>query len=483
MSDALTETWMKWGRGGRIAAIGGATVLLAVIIWLLFRTFQQDYSVLFSDLSAGDAAAIVEQLKKDKTPYRLSDRGTTVSVPAEQVHEVRLGLMSGDLPLSGGVGFEVFDKQGLGATEQSQKVSYQRALQGELARTIGALEHVRQVRVHLVLPESTLFTRDRQEATAAVTVAMEPGMSLQRQQITGVQRLVAAAVPGLDPARVVVADQRGVTLSAADSSGIGAGATEARLQVKRDVENYVAHKVARLLDSAFGPGQAIVSVDATLNFDASKTTIRDLLPAQAGAGTGEGRVVRRRQVTGAGSGESIWTSAAADGLHTPRSPSSSVEIEYEYGRRINEVITAPGALTRMSVAVVVPGTLTDERRAKIAELVRVAAGIDDLRGDAISVQSLAGMSNVESTPPAVIEATEPSDASPPRAREIVSSSIAREPMVIAAVIALVVAALLVLGIRLRRPRTLSPEERRRILEEIQRTLADDDGVAGGRARS
>ena len=484
MSTGLTESWMRLGRGTRIAAIGAATLALALLMWLLFRALQEDYGVLFSDLAPSDAAVIVERLKKDKTPYRIEDRGTRVSVPADQVHEVRLGLMSGDLPLSGGVGFEVFDKQGLGATEHSQKVSYQRALQGELARTIGALDHVKQVRVHLVLPESTLFTRDRQEASAAVTVAMEPGMSLERQQISGVQRLVAAAVPGLDPARVVVADHRGVTLSAADSTGVGTAATEARLQVKRDIEDYLALKVARLLDSAFGPGQAIVSIDATLNFDASKTTIQDLLPA-TNAAAGEGRVVRRRQVTGASGGEPVWTDAA-DGLSSDRTPSSSLEIEYQYGKRIEEVITAPGALTRMSVGVIVPGALTEEHRARITELVRVVVGISDTRGDAISVQSLAEMTNNDIGEPS--EALTPDDAveledSPAPIRSTAPLAAIPNHYLLIACGALLGIALLIGGmLRSRKPQSLSNEDRQRILDEIQRTLSEDSAVATGRTR-
>jgi len=156
----MSALWNSWGRGGQVAAIGAAVIALGLILWIGFRVMHEDYGVLFTDLTESDASAIVKQLKKDKIPYRLADNGTTVQVPAKQVHDVRLTLMSGDLPLSGGVGFEIFDKQGLGATEHSQKVSYQRALQGELARTIATMNDVRQVRVHLVMPESTLFTRE-----------------------------------------------------------------------------------------------------------------------------------------------------------------------------------------------------------------------------------------------------------------------------------------------------------------------------------
>src|SRR5262245_61546964 len=158
--------------------VGVAMILLAaaVLVWWSTRT---EYSVLFSRPTESDAAAIVGELKKQKVEYQLADGGTTVRVPAARVHDIRLALMSSGTPIAGGVGFEIFDRQGLGATEQSQRVSYQRALQGELARTIGALDGVQQARVHLVLPESTLFRRDRQEARASVSLKLEPGIALQ----------------------------------------------------------------------------------------------------------------------------------------------------------------------------------------------------------------------------------------------------------------------------------------------------------------
>jgi flagellar M-ring protein FliF len=429
-------------------------------------------------LSQSDAAAIVTRLKADKVPYRFGAGSSAILVPAEQVHDVRLALMAGDLPLSGGVGFEIFDKQGLGATEHSQKVSYQRALQGELARTIGKLDNVKEVRVHLVMPESTLFTRDRQEASAAVALSMRPDASLERQQIVGVQRLVAAAVPGLSADRVVITDQRGVTLSAADPAGVSTGAADARLQVKREIEDYITHKIVKLLDSAFGPGQAIVSVDALLNFDATKTTIQDLLPAGGAASGFEGRVVRRRQVNGASTPEPMWSTADTAG--PVRTPSSSMEVEYEYGRRIDEVIAAPGAVTRVSVGVIVPDKVTQEQRLQVAELVKMAAGIDASRGDAITVQALSQMESPgdapEATTDGAVELERAAQVAPARATPL-------SAWLIGALVLLVVVAiaLTIVGRGLRRTRPLTEAERQQLLEDIQRVLADEPKLARGRA--
>jgi flagellar M-ring protein FliF len=478
MANSLSAFWIGLGRGARVALLGGATVLLAVLVWGAFFAFRQDYRVLFAELSEADAGALVARLKQDKVPYRLSDDGTAILVPAEQVHDLRVTLMAGDLPLRGGVGFEIFDKQGLGVTEHSQRVSYQRALQGELARTIGSLDDVKQVRVHLVMPESTLFTRDRQQASAAVALTMRPGSALERQQIVGVQRLVAAAVPGLAPERVVVTDQRGVTLSSADAASAGAGTADARLQVKREIEDYLGRKVARLLDGAVGPGQAIVSVDAALNFDATKTTIQDLLPG--GNGGAEGRVVRRRQNTGAGTAAPIWTSTL-DGAAPPAgSPSSSLEVEFEYGRRIDEIIAAPGAITRISVGVVVPDAISEDQRAKVTELVKMAAGIDEHRGDAITVQPLSqlglapehqgGVESASSAPQAQQQRSERRDDSQYSAGLI-------------AALVLLALAVVAFGVR-RRPqaRALTDQERQTLLDDIQRALAEESRATRGHAR-
>lgn len=478
MSNPVQVFWTGLAPAARIGALGGATLALAALAWALFLAVRQDYSVLFAGLSAADAAAVVAKLEQAKVPYRLSDDGAAILVAAEQVYDLRLELMAGDLPLRGGVGFEIFDKQGLGASEQSQRVSYQRALQGELARTIGTLENVRQVRVHLVMPESTLFTRDRQQASAAVAVAMQPGTSLQNQQIVGVQRLVAAAVPGLAPERVVVTDQRGVTVSSADAGGIGTGAADARLKVKREIEDYLTLKVARLLDSAFGPGQAIVSVDATLNFDATKTTIQDLLPG--GQGGAEGRVVRRRQITGAAGAEPTWTSAA-DSSVAPRSPSSSLDVEFEYGRRIDEIIGAPGALTRLSIGVVVPDAVSEQHREKVAELVKMAAGVDERRGDAITVQPL---SLIDLAPEADIAR----DPAPARIATVADMP-SRVPTssdsgwVLGGLVVFIVVVLGLLALpRAPRTRPLTEQERQGILEDIQRALADEPAPTRGPAR-
>jgi flagellar M-ring protein FliF len=386
-TEAQTSFWSRLTTPARAGLVAGIALIIIAVVALAIWSSGTDYQVLFTHLGEGDAASVVEQLKHQKIPYQLADGGTTIKVPAGQVYETRLALVSGGTPLSGGVGFEIFDRQGFGATEQSQRVEYQRALQGELARTITALDSVKSARVHLVLPENTMFKRDREEARAAVSLILNPGASLTAEQTAGVQRLVAASVSGLDAAKVVITDQRGITLAGADSTATGGAGSDARLAIKRDIESYLTGKVASLLDRAFGTGQALVSVDVALNFDEIKSSVQDLVPWHGVSPTAEGAVTHRRQVEtgGSASSQSLTSDAGAAGS---RPSGTTSEVEYEYGHRVEQVIAAPGGITRMSVGVIVPGELSEDKKHRITDLVRVAAGINDARGDAVVVQPL-----------------------------------------------------------------------------------------------
>jgi len=456
--------WFETLSGRTRIALGiGVFVILAATALVAWWALRTEYSVLFSRLTEADAAGIVAELKKQKVNYRLDDGATTIRVPAEKVHDIRLALMSSGTPIAGGVGFEIFDRQGLGATEQSQRVSYQRALQGELARTIGALDGVQQARVHLVLPESTLFRRDRQEARASVSLKLEPGTALQNAQIFGIQRLVAAAVPGLDIGRVVVNDQHGITLSASDALTVGGATGEGRLSMKREVEDYVARKVVALLDRAYGPGRAIVSVDATLNFDEVRRTVQDLLPPN-------GQNVRRRRQTTAGAGSLDPASTFQDTAE----PRGTTDTEYDYGRRVEQVVAAPGSLTRLSVGVIVPATMDAATQSRIEEMVRVAAGINDARGDEVVVQSLDGIGSAGVTAPAAAAAPVEETLSPPAATAAPES-----PHVWwqgwypwAALGAFAILSLLLLLLR-RQPSDsrLSDDDRARLLADVRASLA------------
>lgn len=194
--------------GGGLLAVIAALLICGYWLWL-----RPSYEILFSELRPADAAAIVGELEKRKVPFRLEDDGTTILVPDAQVDAARLDVMSNDLPIKGMVGFELFNKSDMGLTEFAQKINYQRALQGELARTIMTIDGVDAARVHLSLSEPSIFKADRIPPKASVTLTMRPGAMLSAGAVQGIQRLVAASVPELDVAQVVVVDEQGEVVS------------------------------------------------------------------------------------------------------------------------------------------------------------------------------------------------------------------------------------------------------------------------------
>ncbi len=370
-TENLRSFWTDLDRRGRAAILAGAVLIIVIVAAFAVWAVQRDYQVLFKDMAQRDAAAVVAELKRLKVPYRIDADGSTLRVPADTVHETRLALMGRGVPLSGGVGFELFDNHDLSTTEYTQRINYQRALQGELARTIMSIEGVKLVRVHLVLPESSIFKRDKSRPKASVSVVLAPGGSLTESQILGVQRLVAASTPGLEAGMVTVVDQRGVTLSSV-SDGVPGAMAGGHLQMKKEVEEYLTRKVTEVLDRSFGPGQAIVSIDVALNFDEIR------------------RTTQVRTVDG----------EAGNGRREDGQFNSTLETNYEVSRRVEQVVTSPGSVQRVSVGVVLPRAVGKDLAARIESLVSMAAGLDERRGDAIVVQTLDQILSSESRSPA-----------------------------------------------------------------------------------
>jgi len=249
---------------GRQAILAGAVllVLCSLMIAGYFLFLRQDYAVLFRDLRTADAATIVAELDRAKTPYRLGDGGTTILVPEDIVDSTRLSVMSRDLPLKGAVGFELFNKSDMGLTEFAQRINYQRALQGELARTIMTIDGVDTARVHLTITEPTVFRADRRPPKASVTLVPRAGRQLSLETVRGVQRLVAASVPDLDVANVVVLDGGGQVVSAVEPVVEAPVTPEA--EQKRALEHYYAAKVKAAAAPLYPDGGLEVTVVADL---------------------------------------------------------------------------------------------------------------------------------------------------------------------------------------------------------------------------
>ena len=373
----LKETWNNAGVASRSGLIGGVVVILALTLVATWWLLHPRNGVLFTDLEPGDAAAVVSELERLKVSYSLGGDGTRILVPQDEVHEIRLKLLGSGLPLSGGVGFELFDKAEFGMTEFAQRINFQRAMQGELTRTITSLKEVKYARVHLVMPEASLFQKNKVSPSASITLFLKPGSQLDRQQTEGIQRLVSASVPGLEASAVTIVDQYGKTLSSVSAEENGVETVTSRLQKKKEVEAYLTEKTARVLERTFGPGKAIVSIDVTLNFDQSKTTREEVIPGSSETGG----VVRKRESR----------SEPVQGKKRERSQGEvNTEVEYRLGRSVAQIVSTPGDIERLSVGVLVPASTGEEQLRHIEDLVAMAVGLDPQRGDAIAIHSAIG---------------------------------------------------------------------------------------------
>jgi flagellar M-ring protein FliF len=231
--------------------LAGVVVIVGFLLGSIYFVFlRQPDVVLFSNLRAMDAATIVAELDKKKVPYRLADDGTTILVSADKVDATRLSILSQDLPLKGSVGFELFNKSDIGLTEFAQKINYQRALQGELSRTIMAIDAVDTARVHLSLPEDTIFRDDKRSPKASIALTLKPGRNLSTGAVMGIQRMVAASVAELNAADVVVLDGEGQVISSDTSSET----STAQSPAQHAAEVFFAEKVRQTLFATY-PGQ------------------------------------------------------------------------------------------------------------------------------------------------------------------------------------------------------------------------------------
>jgi flagellar M-ring protein FliF len=393
-------------RIGAMVAVGVA--LIGFFAFLIMRMSGPQMTMLFSDLSMEDSSAIIKDLERQAIPFELRNDGSTILVPRDRVTRLRMRLAEGGLPKGGGVGYEIFDRSDtLGSTSFVQNVNHLRALEGELARTIRSLDRVQMARVHLVLPERQLFSRDRPEASASIVLRVR-GM-LEPQQVRAVRHLIASAVNGLKPERVSIVDESGRLLAdgaRSDNAMMGLTADERQMAFERRLRD----QIETIVTSVVGPGRARVQLTADFDFNRVTQTSERFDP--------EGRVLRSSQTRE----ESSATAAGQEGQVTvgnelpggqrpgeggnaqnPREQSRKTEevVNYEISRSTKTEITEGGRVNRISVAVLVDGNYTrnangeasyqprpQEELDRITALVRTTIGFDEKRGDQVEVVNL-----------------------------------------------------------------------------------------------
>jgi flagellar M-ring protein FliF len=409
----------------RALVLGGVAALAAVgaVLWLS-RDPGPD-APLFTNLEPDDAARIVARLEATGVPHALSDGGSTILVPEEQVHPVRLSLASEGLPSGGTVGFELFDEQRFGESDFSEQVKYRRALEGELARTIGYLAGVERARVHLVLPTRTLFAADEGRASASVVLHQRPGWRVSDDQVRGIVNLVASSVRGLAAEDVTLVDGEGRRLNGeGDEEELSGDA----LEYRESLEERKERDVQQLLDAMLGVGHSLVRVSADVDFsreerteetfdpEAVATRSLDILEERNG-----GELRQAEGVPGAASnlpGGEAPTTGEADANLARRRETRNFEVSKVVRRNVEPI----GRLRRLHAAVVVDGKwegdgdersftpLSDEELAQIEALVGSALGIDPERGDAVTVRCVPF--------PGASDETEVAAAGPPGPNEV-----------------------------------------------------------------
>ena len=369
-----------------------AVGLLAVVTLIGGMMFMRwagtpSYSVLFTGLDAKSAQSVVDKLKAEGVPYKLADEGSAVLVPQAKVYDLRLSLSAAGLPKGGIVGYELLDKQGITTSEMTQKVNYQRAVEGELARTLMALDGVENASVHLAIPEERLYTQERQPARASVL--LQAGAGLSDDAVQSIVNLVASSVPNLAPGDVTVADTSGRVLS---SPGTNAGASSSRqIQLANDYQRQLGSDASAMLSQVFGPGHAVVRVSAQLNFDETEKQTDTYAK-------GETQVLREQTATETftGSGTPPGGTLGVTGAPATTTGSNNNyeknDASKEYG--VDHVVetskTAPGKVMRLSAAVVLDGSVQPvPEAAKVEKLVGAALGLDPARGDSIVVDTIA----------------------------------------------------------------------------------------------
>jgi len=405
--------------GGRkiMLALGvAAAVAVMVAVWMWGQ--QPDYRVLFSNFSDRDGGAIVAELEKMNIPYKYAEGGGAVLVPADRVHDARLKLASQGLPKGGNVGFELMENQKLGSSQFVERVNFQRAMEGELARSIESVSSVQAARVHLAMPKDSVFVSEQKAPTASVLLNLHPGRALDPQQISAIVHLVASSVPDLPIKNVTVVDQNGNLLSDSGKPASINGMDPSQIKYVQELQQNVVKRIESIITPIVGPNNVRAEATADVDFSRSEQAVESYKPNQ----TPDAMVVRSQQTSESLNGTGNPGGVPGALTNQPPAPATApitaagenatppangalaantrkdATVNYEVDKTIQYVQQAGGGLKRLSVAVVVNykkstnaegkvvmTPLTKAETAQITDLVKEAMGFNAERGDSINV--------------------------------------------------------------------------------------------------
>jgi flagellar M-ring protein FliF len=417
--NAFLQTLRNLGPMRLIAIAVVGLSLLGMLGFITTRISTAPLALLYTELDQHDSAAIAQKLDALKIPYQVDASGSLIRVPSDQVGKIRMTMAADGLPKGGSIGYEIFDqKEGLGTTSFVQNINQLRALEGELARTIGAMDSIQSARVMLVLPQRELFSHATQTATASIFLKTRNGAVLSREQIAAIQHFIASSVPQLQPNQVSIVDDRGNLLARPSSSAGAAGAggsSDDQDDMRMQFEQTQARKIEDLLTQTLGFGKVRAQVSADLDFDRITTSSEiydpDSQVVRSTQSTNEDAVTSEKGPSGAVSvannlpttPQQIANGGAAGGEASSNKNNRTEEtINYEINKTVRNQVRESGQIRRLSVAVVVDGSYktsddnktstyvprTEEELTKIKDLVRSAVNFDATRGDTVEVANM-----------------------------------------------------------------------------------------------
>jgi len=407
----LIEPFLALTPGKRMLIAGVTLLSVAAFAVLILVANRTDYRPLFTNLTSEDAGEIVKKLKDSKVPYQITADGKGVMVPSDKVYELRMTMASEGLPQGGGVGFEIFDRKNFGMTEFVQKLNYQRALQGELSRTITQLSGVEQARIHLVIPEKSLFRENEKPATASIVLKLKSGRTLRENEVQGVVHLVASSIEGMNPDHVTVLDSRGKILSKGGGvSDPTAKMTATMQETQRVYEKNVEERIQSLLDRIVGSGKTVARVTASFDFKRVERVEEKFDPETIAVRSEQRTEEKGASATAAAGVPGVQTNLgrtapAGSGASSGASKNDET-LNYEVSRSTARIIEPVGALSKISVAVLVDGKYeaaagkegqaekpkyvprSAEELQKIEALVKSAVGFNVDRGDQLTIHNV-----------------------------------------------------------------------------------------------
>lgn len=391
--DDMAKLWSGLDVGQKIGIIALSAITLIISAFFIMKSMEPDWSVLYSDLSPQDAAAVTESLKKSGYPYKLSADKKSILVPQDMQDDLRIYVAENDLIQDSSPGFELLDDMQLGSTDFKNKLTKQRIYQGELTRSIEKMSGVRKARVQIADPERSVFQEKDDAPTASVMLILEPGYKLKTSQVKAIKNLVAYAIPRLTPEKVFLTDQAGNNLS--DDIEKNSNDIES---YKTNFETQTAKKIQDVLDKIVGPENASVQVSADIDFDSARSTIETYTPV---GDTQQGVLTASQTETENYDNPNPNSSGAVTGSNNPPATNTQTgqsknlnyqkqktSANYAVTKEVKQVVYAPGSVKRMTIAVAVNKILTTQEKDEIQKLIASASGANMDRGDVINVTSL-----------------------------------------------------------------------------------------------